>query len=413
MAARDLDKFTEAQRRALHAEIDCFVFDCDGVLWTGDQAIDGARELLHQLASSNSSEHADTSSSSSSSSSSSFSSSSSSSCSSSSLAPSTASAAAAAAQAFTSATNRSGSKQVIFVTNNATKTKTAFEHKFQQLGFPAPRPGTLMSSGIATAAFLARKLKHGDKVYVVGEPGLHDTIRQTGLQTFGQEHASLGFKDFVASNPKRLLSNPDQVKAVVLSFCGNLSYFNIAYAATLVRYTDVLFLCTNRDQASPLIPGLLVPGGGACVAPVVVGSGREPLCMGKPSRDLAQQIAKQCSVDPSRMLMIGDRLNTDMKFGKSIGMRTLLVLSGATGGEEAWACPDDSDSRPDFIASSVEGLVLKSLNYFGASDGGNGVDGYAGDVSSAGETADESSRPSANKRRRKNRNHRYSNNSFE
>ena len=406
--ARHLDKFTEAQRRALHAEIDCFVFDCDGVLWAGDHAIEGARELLHQLSGPPmapprpASSPARTASSRLNMAASSSSPTPSSHVASSSFP-------AAAATTTVPAAIRSISKQVIFVTNNATKTKTAFEHKFQQLGFPAPRPGTLMSSGIATAAFLTRKLKHGDKVYVVGEPGLHDTIRQAGLQTFGQEHSSLGFKDFVASNPKRLLSNPDQVKAVVLSFCGNLSYFNIAYATTLVRYCapDVLFLCTNRDQASPLVPGLLVPGGGACVAPVVVGSGREPLCMGKPSKDLAQQIAEQCGVHPSRMLMVGDRLNTDMKFGKSVGMRTLLVLSGATSSDEAWACPEESDSCPDFIASSVEELVLKSLNYYGGSDGGSGVEGYAGDVSSAGETADESSRPRANKRRRKDRN-RYS-----
>ena len=412
---RFLDGFSEAQRRSLVADIDCFVFDCDGVLWAGDRAIDGARELLHQLsgpvfAPPRSPVRAGTASAFTASSAVNFTSMNSNVAPSSITPPSPSSPRTFTVLDSATSPGSSTSKQVVFVTNNATKTKTAFEHKFQLLGFPAPKPNTLMSSGIATAAYLARKLKHGDKVYVVGEPGLHDMIRQVGLHTFGQEHASLGFKDFVSSKPERLLTNPDHVKAVVLSFCGNLSYFNIAYAATIVRYcpSDVLFVCTNRDQASPLVPGLLVPGGGACVAPIVVGAGREPLCMGKPSRDLALQIVEQVGVDPSRMLMVGDRLNTDMKFGKSVGMRTLLVLSGATSSEEAWACPKDHDSRPDFISSSVRGLLLKSANHYNAgSDGGSAAEGYAGDVSSAGETADESSRRPSAKRRKKNRNRYY------
>ena len=54
-----------------------------------------------------------------------------------------------------------------------------------------------------------------------------------------------------------------------VSFDGNFNYFKLAYAATLVRYNpNLLFVATNKDQASPLIPGVLVPGGGSVVCSV-------------------------------------------------------------------------------------------------------------------------------------------------
>lgn len=36
-------------KRAVLDKVDCFIFDCDGVIWRGDSVIDGVPETLDML----------------------------------------------------------------------------------------------------------------------------------------------------------------------------------------------------------------------------------------------------------------------------------------------------------------------------------------------------------------------------
>jgi arabinose operon protein AraL len=55
--------------------------------------------------------------------------------------------------------------------------------------------------------------------------------------------------------------------------------------------------------------------------------------MGKPSRFAFDLIRRECNLQDeplSRFLMIGDNLQTDIKFAEANGIDSLLVLSGVT-----------------------------------------------------------------------------------
>ena len=78
--------------------------------------------------------------------------------------------------------------------------------------------------------------------------------------------------------------------------------------------------------------------------------------MGKPSRDLALLVAKLYSLKPETTLMVGDRCNTDVAFGRSVGWHTLLVLTGCHTVDDARAAPSASE-RPDFMVPSVADLA--------------------------------------------------------
>ena len=66
---------------------------------------------------------------------------------------------------------------------------------------------------------------------------------------------------------------------------------------------------TNPDQASPLGPGGLIPGGGAFLSFLETACGREhDLCCGKPSKALGDAIKRQFEIkDPSKVMMWGVR----------------------------------------------------------------------------------------------------------
>jgi phosphoglycolate phosphatase len=63
-------------------------------------------------------------------------------------------------------------------------------------------------------------------------------------------------------------------------------------------------------------------------------SQREPTVVGKPEGFMLADIAEKFGLKPQQLCMVGDRLDTDVLFGKKGGLTTLLVLSGVTTEEE-------------------------------------------------------------------------------
>jgi 4-nitrophenyl phosphatase len=56
--------------------------------------------------------------------------------------------------------------------------------------------------------------------------------------------------------------------------------------------------------------------------------------------------------------MVGDRLDTDILFGKSGGVATLLVLTGVTSNEDL--ADVTADRVPDFVTGSIGDLAILS-----------------------------------------------------
>jgi 4-nitrophenyl phosphatase len=100
--------------------------------------------------------------------------------------------------------------------------------------------------------------------------------------------------------------------------------------------------------------GREIPGGGSMVAALEYAVGIPPIAIGKPEPYTLQEILRLAGARPEETVMVGDRLDTDIRVGRRVGLRTVLPLTGVT-------TPSDlervaPDERPDFVVESLEEL---------------------------------------------------------
>jgi phosphoglycolate phosphatase len=84
-------------------------------------------------------------------------------------------------------------------------------------------------------------------------------------------------------------------------------------------------------------------------------SQREPTVVGKPEGFMLADIAAKFGLKPDQICMVGDRLDTDVMFGKKGGLTTLLVLSGVTTEEELLS--RRNTIHPDFYTDKLPELL--------------------------------------------------------
>jgi ribonucleotide monophosphatase NagD (HAD superfamily) len=117
------------------------------------------------------------------------------------------------------------------------------------------------------------------------------------------------------------------------------------------------FYATNADKICPL-PGGGIPDAGATIAALEHITGRKvELVAGKPSRLIMQVAAQRLGFPPERILMTGDRLETDILMGQQAGMRTAVVLTGVTRREDILSM----GSPPDYVLENLgelPGLII-------------------------------------------------------
>jgi len=293
-------KLTADGVKQLLAKVEFFIFDCDGVIWKGDKLIPGVPETLDAL--------------------------------------------------------RAMGKRLVFVTNNSTKSRKGYTKKFQELGLNVSAEEIFSSSFAAAAYFEATNFPKDKKVYVVGEVGIQEELDLVGVKHIGGP--ADGSKTVSLASGEFMHHDPD-VAAVVVGFDRYINYYKIQYA-TLCIYENpgCQFIATNTDAVTHLTDAQEWAGNGSMVGAIKGSTKREPTVVGKPAPFMLDYIANKFKVRKDQICMVGDRLDTDILFGKDGGLATLLVLSGVT--TEATLMAPENKIIPDAYTDSLHDVLKLS-----------------------------------------------------
>ncbi|KAF9425852.1 hypothetical protein BGZ94_007162 [Podila epigama] len=277
---------------------DTFLLDCDGVLWHGSNVLDGILDTVNFL--------------------------------------------------------RKNDKRLVFVTNNSTLSRANYVKKFERLGIQATEKD-IFSSAFATAVYLRNILNFpADKrVYVIGESGIVDELKEVGIETTG---ASDDNGVIMTHSDFGTIQQDPSIGAVVCGFDLNLNYTKLAKAFTYLNNKEqgAHFILTNDDTTFPA-PNGVYPGTGSLAQPLITSLKRQPLVMGKPNKPMLDCFFSNYHTDPARTCMVGDRLDTDIDFGVQGGIATLMVLTGVSTEQEA--LDPNQPIKPSYIIQSFGDLV--------------------------------------------------------
>ncbi|QNU02895.1 TIGR01457 family HAD-type hydrolase [Peribacillus butanolivorans] len=211
----------------------------------------------------------------------------------------------------------------LFVTNNSSRTPAQVADKLRSLGI-STEDDQVFTTSMATANYIAEQ-KEGASVYVVGEEGIIEALKEKGM-------------NLVDESPDFLVMGIDR----------GVNYEKLSKACLAVR-NGAVFISTNGDIAIPTEQGLL-PGNGALTSVVSVSTQVQPIFIGKPESVIVEQALRVLGVRKEETIMVGDNYDTDILAGLNAGIDTLLVHTGVTTKERL----EQYEKQPTYVVDTLD-----------------------------------------------------------
>jgi len=233
---------------------------------------------------------------------------------------------------------RESGMDVVFVSNGTDIDRDAFDGRLDELGLSTDIE--VITAASATAEYLA-EVHPGAEVFTVGQQPIAAELDAAGLSatdvTVAEERSTGGGStdegpaDVVVAGRE-----PDLSEELLDRVLGTFD-------------ADTSFVATNTDRTHPVGDERVIPGAGATIGAIRGMTGEEPTVVGKPEPRMAETATESMGIDPDECLVIGDRLETDIEMGNDAGMTTVLVLTGASSGDEI----EELGIEPDHVIESL------------------------------------------------------------
>jgi len=221
---------------------------------------------------------------------------------------------------------RERGRKVVFLSNKPLQTREDYAAKLTRLGIPT-RADEVINSSFVMTNYLKKKAP-GAKVFVIGETPFIEELKRAGFT---------------------ITENPAEIDYVIAAFDRTFDYHKLNVSFQAIK-RGAHFVATNPDRTCPVEGGELPDCAAVIAALEAVTLKKVEVIVGKPSPIMIQTaLDVMGGLKLEDCVLIGDRLETDIKMGRDSGIATGLVLTGVTDEKTL----KESSISPDFIFRSI------------------------------------------------------------
>lgn len=217
-----------------------------------------------------------------------------------------------------------------FITNNSTRSGKDYVEKFKKSFDLETTDDLFITSGFMTLQFLKKNFT-GKKIFVLGTASFVAELRKNGLcitEVFEED-----------------------IACVVVAYDSELTYEKLIQVCKVLHTLDVPFYATNPDFCCPTSFGF-IPDCGAICEMITSSTGKTPIYLGKPAREVVDLCIAASGFAPEETLVVGDRLYTDILCGVNAGVDTCVLYTGEATPEDVVSC----EYKPSFEFENVRKL---------------------------------------------------------
>jgi arabinose operon protein AraL len=223
---------------------------------------------------------------------------------------------------------RGTGRKVCFLSNKAIQTRQNYAAKLTRLGIPTA-PDEVINSSFVMTRYLAKRTP-GARVFAIGEAPFIEELQRAGFT---------------------ICEDPAQIEWVIASFDRTFDYRKLCIAFEALK-RGAHFVATNPDRTCPIDGGELPDCAGVIAHLEAVTLKKVEAIVGKPSPFTIEATLEILGLPAAECILVGDRIETDIRMGKESGMKTALVMTGVTDAKALEASP----IRPDYVFDSIAEL---------------------------------------------------------
>ncbi len=219
----------------------------------------------------------------------------------------------------------------VFITNNSSRSVIDYVRKLHRLGLGDVTEEDFFTS--TQAALLLLSERFGDSLlYVQGTASFVSELRAGGLNVTEQ------YTDCAA--------------AILVGFDTEITGAKIETTCRMLTAHDIPYYAANPDWVCPTEFGYIPDCGSMCRG-YEMATGKSPIYIGKPEPTMIKVVSERLGVPADEVLVVGDRLYTDIASGQRAGVDTLCVLSGECTLDEV----KELAQLPTYTADSIRDLL--------------------------------------------------------